>query len=56
MAVRATGIKINDRELKKFADRLTEKYVDISLLAIKHKGKFEKSLLWNGLLIVKAQW
>lgn len=28
MAVRATGIKINDRELKKFADRLTEKYVD----------------------------
>ena len=28
MAIRATGLKINDKELQKFADRITEKYVD----------------------------
>lgn len=28
MAIRATGLKIKDKELQKFADRLTEKYVD----------------------------
>ena len=28
MAIRASGLKINDKELKKFADRITEKYVD----------------------------
>lgn len=27
MAIRASGLKINDKELKKFADRVTEKYV-----------------------------
>lgn len=28
MAIRVTGLKINDKELQKFADRITEKYVD----------------------------
>ena len=28
MAIRATGLKINDKELQKFADRIVEKYVD----------------------------
>lgn len=28
MAIRATGLKLNDKELQKFADRITEKYVD----------------------------
>ena len=28
MAIRASGLKINDKELKKFADRITEKYVN----------------------------
>lgn len=28
MAIRATGLKIKDKELKKFADKITEKYVD----------------------------
>lgn len=28
MAIRASGLKINDKELKKFADKITEKYVN----------------------------
>lgn len=28
MAIRASGLKIDDKELKKFADRITEKYVN----------------------------